>query len=139
MGELTGEHLTTSEIDGLIGGEGPAEISQERSEHAKTCQLCKRAIDLHRKLRQIKDGPPAASQPGCPPTEQWASLAAGLVDPAGREELLDHASRCDACGMAFRAMVEGCSNEMNAEEAQMIEKLESSKTEWRSGMARQMA
>jgi tetratricopeptide (TPR) repeat protein len=137
------DHLTPSEIEGLIESEGPVGISPDRAGHAEWCELCRRKIDMHRKedirLRQIAQGPRQGVQPGCPAATEWASLAAGLIDPARRDFLLDHASGCDACGMALREVVEDFSEGMQVEEAGAIGTLESSKAGWRSGMARRMS
>jgi tetratricopeptide (TPR) repeat protein len=141
--DFASEHLTADEIGGLIGGEGQPGISQDRAGHAHSCELCRRAIEMHRnedsRLRQIAEGPRQEGQPECPSAGDWASLAAGLVDPARQDKLLAHASDCDACGTALRAVVEDFSEDMNAGELRAIDILDSSKADWQSDVARRMA
>jgi tetratricopeptide (TPR) repeat protein len=100
-------------------------------------------IDMHRKedirLRQIAKGSRRRPEPDCPPEGDWAALATGLVDPARQGVLLDHATRCDACGMALRAVVEDFAEEITGEESRAINALASSKDSWKNGMARRIA
>ena len=76
---------------------------------------------------------------GCPPLTEWASLAAGLLAAERRNELLAHASECDACGAALLAVMDDFSTELTEAESRELESLESSKPEWQRQMAKRMA
>src|SRR5262245_53085752 len=90
------------------------------------------------RLERLAGGPRKGRGEACPPAAEWASLAAGLLEPGRREELLAHACECDSCGALLHAVVEDFSGEATSEERQSLEALESSKPEWRARMAKQM-
>ena len=90
-------------------------------------------------LRQLAGGPREAPRPGCPEPAEWASLAVGLEEGGRREELLAHASECDACGAALRTVMDDFSLDLTEAESKVLESLESSKPEWQRDMARKMA
>jgi tetratricopeptide (TPR) repeat protein len=91
------------------------------------------------RLRRLAGGPRKAPGAGCPPLPEWASMAAGLVEAGRRDELLAHASECDACGAALHAVMEDFSTDLTEAEMRALESLESSKPEWRRKVARLMA
>jgi tetratricopeptide (TPR) repeat protein len=90
-------------------------------------------------LERLAGGPRKGRGEECPSAEEWASLAAGLMDPGRREALLAHSSQCDSCGALLHAVVEDFSEGLNDEEQQALEGLPSSKPEWRRKMSAQMA
>src|SRR5262245_42024588 len=101
---------------------GGAAFRVERKSHLQSCEVCRRAVVMDEeeelRLRRRRGAMRKASGPGCPAAAEWASLAAGLVEPARRDELRDHASVCDACGAVLRAMTEDFSEEMSEAELQ---------------------
>lgn len=136
-------HLTTEEIAGLIGSHRSRELSAERANHARSCDICGRIIAMHQEesrwLQGLAGGRRRAPGDGCPSVTEWARLAAGLLDGPRREELLAHASTCDACGAALRAVVEDFADDMTDAESQTLESLPSSQPEWQRSVARKMA
>ena len=90
------------------------------------------------RLERLAGGSRKGRGDACPPAAEWASLAAGLLEPGRREELLAHACECDSCGALLHAVVEDFSGEASAEERQSLEALKSSTPEWRARMAGQM-
>ena len=136
-------HLTTEEIAGLIGSDQSLELSAERANHARSCDICGRIIAMHqeenRRLQGLAGGKRKAPGDGCPSLTEWARLAAGLLEGPRREELLAHASTCDGCGAALRAVVEDFTGDMTEAESQTLESLPSSQPEWQRGVARKMA
>ena len=143
MAGTNADHLTGDEIAGLIGAFGPAEIPAERVDHARFCAICSRWLTMHeeeqRRLNRLAGGPRTGPRSGCPPSGELASLAAGLLDAARRDALLDHAAGCDSCGATLRALVEDFADETSHPESRMLDSLESSKPEWQLGMASRMA
>jgi CHAT domain-containing protein len=66
-------------------------------------------------------------------------LAVGLSTAEQGDALLDHASRCDACGALLRAMVEDFAEDTTEAEWRMLNSLESSKPDWQRAIALRMA
>jgi len=136
-------HLTADEISGLIGFGGPRAIPKERADHARWCDICRRTMAMHQeedsRLRRLAGGPRGAAGLRCPAPAEWASLAAGLAEPRRRDDLLAHASQCDACGAVLHAVMEDFSGDMTEAESQTLKSLESAKPEWQRAMARRMA
>ena len=122
---------------------GPGAIPEERAHHARWCDICGRIIAMHQeedsRLRRLAGGPRGAPGLRCPPLEEWASLAAGLAEPQRRDELLAHASQCDACGAVLHAVMEDFSQELTDAESRSLESLESARPQWQRAVARRMA
>src|SRR5439155_20132849 len=114
-----------------------------RANHARSCDICARIIAMHqeenRRLRGLAGGRRPAPGNGCPSLTEWSRLAAGLLEVPRREELLAHASTCDACGAALRDIVEDFADDMTEAESQTLETLPSAQPEWQRGVARKMA
>jgi tetratricopeptide (TPR) repeat protein len=91
------------------------------------------------RLERLAGGSRKGRGDACPPAAEWASLAAGLLEPGRQGELLAHACDCDSCGALLHAVVEDFTGEASGEERQSLEALDSSKLGWRYKMARQMA
>jgi cytochrome c-type biogenesis protein CcmH/NrfG len=136
------DHLTADEIAGLIGFGGPEGLPEERASHAHSCDICGRIITMHQeednRLRRLAGGPRGVPGLNCPQLEEWASLAAGLVDPQRRDEQLAHASQCDACGAVLNAVMEDFSEDLTDAESQALDPLQSAQPEWQRNMARRM-
>jgi tetratricopeptide (TPR) repeat protein len=143
------EHLTAEEIAGVLDLGSCEAMRAERQDHARTCDVCERTIAMHQeqegRLRRLAvgaraeaGGPRKEPGPECPEAAVWASLAAGLTDPARKDTLLAHASQCDACGALLRELAQDFS-EMSETELQDLEKLESARPDWQRSMARRMA
>ena len=136
-------HLTTEEIARLIGSDGSGELLAERTNHAQSCDSCRRLIGMHQeentRLHGLAGGRRKASVDPCPSLTEWAQLAAGLLESPAREKLLAHASKCDGCGAALRAVVEDFADDMTEAESQSLKDLPSAQPEWQRGVARKMA
>jgi tetratricopeptide (TPR) repeat protein len=91
------------------------------------------------RLRLVAGGARRGAREDCPAADELAAVAAGVAAAERRDWLLDHASQCDVCGAALRALVEDFTNERDEPESQMLESLQSSKPEWQRAMARRMA
>jgi tetratricopeptide (TPR) repeat protein len=136
-------HLTPDELASLIGLNEPGVLPEERASHARSCDSCRRTIAMYQeentRLHRLVGGSRQAPGAGCPPLSEWASLAAGLVEGRRTQELLTHASECDACGAALHAVVEDFSADLTEEESRALESLQSAKPDWQHEMARRMA
>ncbi len=143
MEEPGTRHLTADEVAGLIGRDGPEGISEERATHASSCDRCGRIIAMHQeehmRLQRLAGGPRGKPTDTCPAAAEWASLAAGLAEASRSDELLAHASRCDACGAVLHALVEDFSEEVTEAESHSLEAIESAKPSWERQMAHRMA
>ena len=91
------------------------------------------------RFRRLAGGPRKGPGEGCPDATEWARLAAGLLEGQRSDDLLAHASRCDACGAMLNAVTEDFSQEMTAEESQVLQDLGSVSPEWHRRMARKMS
>jgi tetratricopeptide (TPR) repeat protein len=135
--------LTADEIAGLIGFGGPEGLPEERANHARSCDLCGRSIAMHQeednRLRRLAGGPRGVPGWQCPEPAEWASLAAGLCEAGRRDELLAHASGCDACGAVLHAVMEDFSEGITDAESQALGALQSAKPGWQRKVARRMA
>lgn len=114
-----------------------------------SCGRCRQIVAMHeeehRRLRllagsrhQVPQGGGAAKG-DCPSLTEWASLAAGMVEPERREALLAHAAQCDPCGAALHALVEDFTEPMTGDESEALEALASAEPDWQRGLARRMA
>ncbi len=137
------KHLTADEVAGLIGFDGPGTIPEERAEHVRLCDICRRTVAMHQeednRLRRLAGGPRGIHGVNCPAPADWASLAAGLLKAERRDELLSHASDCDACGATLHAVMEDFSGDLTETESRELESLGSSQPEWRRKLAWRMA
>ncbi len=137
------EHLTTEEIAALLDPRDAACLAAEREDHARSCENCKRVVEMHReeyaRLKRLAGGARAGGGRRCPPATEWASLAAGLLAPERREALLEHATDCDSCGALLHAVMEDFSTDMSVTEPTELEGLKAATPEWQRAMARQMA
>jgi len=91
------------------------------------------------RLQKLAGGARKGREKACPSAEEWAALAAGLVETGRRDSLLDHASRCDSCGALLHALVEDFSGDVSEAEQQSLDALESPSPEWQRKMSTQMA
>ena len=136
-------HLTPAEIAGLIGQAGLENMSAERAQHARSCDICKQVIGMHEeedvRLQRLAGGPRRGPGDACPSATEWASLAAGLTPAGRREEMLAHVSQCDACGAVLHAVVADFSDDLTEAEVQTLESLESAKQPWQRNVANKMA
>src|SRR5215831_18546656 len=135
-------HLTDEELATLTGAAGPGELPKDRADHVRSCESCRRIFAMCQeditRLRLLAGGPRPAPKPDCPRLPEWASLAAGQVEGGRRDELLAHASECDACGAVLRAVTEDFAPDLTEAETRVLESLESSKPEWQRAMAQRM-
>lgn len=143
MEESDAAHLTMEEIAGLIDRPGPEGMSGERARHARSCDICRQVIAMHEdedwRLQRLVGGQRGGPGDKCPAPTEWASLAAGLLPARRKDELLAHASQCDACGAVLHAVAADFSEDMTEAESQALEALESSKPEWQRSVAGRMA
>ena len=142
--EQTGSpHLTADEIAGVLAGSAAGGMAADRAAHASTCEDCRRIIGMHEeedlRLQRLAGGPRNGPTKGCPPPSEWASLAAGLVEAPRSDELLAHASLCDACGAMLHALVEDFSDDVTEEESKSLGGLQSATPVWQRQMAGRMA
>jgi tetratricopeptide (TPR) repeat protein len=91
------------------------------------------------RLRSLVGRQATPPGPNCPALTEWASLAGGLLAARRRDEMLEHASHCDACGATLCAVMEDFSAETTDEEQQSLARLESSHPEWQGNVARRMS
>jgi CHAT domain-containing protein/tetratricopeptide (TPR) repeat protein len=91
------------------------------------------------RLDRLAGGPRTGPRSECPGAEKLALLAAGLAAKGQSDVLMEHASRCDACGAILRKLIEDFADEQSEAETRMAESLRSSKSEWQRAMARRMA
>lgn len=137
------EHLTAAEIAGFLEAGRGEGLLAERVNHARSCALCGRVIEMHEeqesRLRQLGSGPQEALRAGCPTEAELTSLAAGLVESERGQALLAHVSECDGCGALLRTAIEDLSDDRDTEESEKLAALESARPEWQRSLARRMA
>jgi Flp pilus assembly protein TadD len=112
-------HLTEAEARGLVSEPPSFVISHDISAHLSTCIVCRRRVvrNVLEKGGHLLNGtlrlPPSA---GCPGYDEWEQVAAGLLPQLRAQELLRHASECDACGQQLKEIQECFSDELSAQE-----------------------
>jgi cytochrome c-type biogenesis protein CcmH/NrfG len=87
-------------------------------------------------LERLAGGERKRRDESCPAPDEWASLAAGLVDAGQKETMLQHAGQCDGCGALLHAVMEDFSPE---EDRVPLESFASSRPKWQREMAGKMA
>ncbi len=135
-------HLTADEISALIDPAGSHGIPAERAAHAGSCDRCKRNVAMQQewdtRLHLLAGGRRRAPAADCPPATQFAELAAGLTEASRSDELLAHASQCDACGAILHAAAEDFSAPPTDVELQSFAELPSSAEGWQLQTVRKM-
>jgi CHAT domain-containing protein len=74
----------------------------------------------------------------CPDDEVLQELAAGISSPELAEQTMQHVSRCSICGPALQRYVREFSAEETLENTRILERLESSKTNWQRRLVKKL-
>ena len=94
--------------------------------------------DFQQRLGQLKATGEARRSPECPSEIKWWDLAAGLVPESQAAELIDHSTRCDACGLLFRQATHEFADEATELETAQLAALTSAKEEWQRNLAQDL-
>ena len=78
-------------------------------------------------------------KPGCPPEEEWARVAAGLMPSEEAERRIEHAAQCDYCSAVLRTMAEDFQEDWTEEEEKTLGEARSASEEWQRGLARRLS
>jgi CHAT domain-containing protein/tetratricopeptide (TPR) repeat protein len=141
-------HLSPEEFDWLseslgVGkpAGGPEDVDYARR-HLASCDRCQRLAQMHERIREnvsvLKASRKTEPGEGCPSSEEWGYLLAGLFSETRARELLEHCVDCDACSERLRDLSKDLSDDLTEEDRQVIEGLASSKDAWQRAMARRM-
>lgn len=161
------EHLSNAQIEHygdhpVAAGSGQAdrEIDQAVESHLAGCGECRtRVLEFHRSRLGLMSSPdstpahrPQQSTPAatsysgaapatsdCPSDDSLRDLAASLLPSADGARLTQHAAQCDHCGPILRAYTEDFSDDLSAEDQELLAHLNSSSQSWQKKMAQQMA
>ncbi len=97
-------HLSSDEIDGLLGG---AVMPEDVRAHLAECADCAGTMNRNlvgQKVLESIRGTAEAGSGRCPAPETWWEIAAGVR--GSTEALLEHAGGCEKCGGELRAALE---------------------------------
>jgi len=142
----TNEHLparTLAELyDEACRPGHPRPKAAEVHPHLATCSLCQERFEaqsiLDRQLEQIRSPKPALRQSDCPDPGLWREIAAGVTPPEQALVNVQHASRCDHCGILLREAVSDLNGENTLSDEERIASLESASPEWQRKLAQRI-
>ncbi len=145
------QHLTDEDLDRLAGISPPSDTTDRQTPepgpatagHISECLECRRRLDgrieVTRKLNLLRAPIPTGKSEFCPSDEEWMSVAAGLTTEEASQKMLGHAANCDHCGPLLNEAITVLSGESSFEERELIGRLESTKSDWQTAMARRLA
>jgi len=138
--ESQNPHLTEDQIDELAftKDQGHGNLAQQGwlNSHLASCATCRQAVEVREKeldvMRGTLAGTTQSTGRGCPSSDVWLLVVAGLDDSP---ELAEHAIVCARCGPLLRQALDDATAENTPEEARVASSLPSSQP----GMARKIA
>jgi len=147
--EIPGQHIEPAEMSKLLEGArrggGPSEDAANLHPHLAVCSSCrdqfeKMALDSH--LNSLRRTQFVSPHSDCPPPAIWREIVGGPTQPDQTLAHLEHASRCDQCGLLLREAVAEfaeLNRELTEDERKRIASLESANEQWQHRLARQIA
>ena len=146
---LAEDHLDLQEVEWLTEGQRrasgsscPDERLEQAKRHLATCQLCEELVqtcqDLQRRLGHLEARVGPLLDPNCPTETEWRSVSAGLVSGSRAAELLEHSTRCDACGLLLRQATQDFAQETSERETAQLNSLTSAQEEWQRALAHRL-
>jgi CHAT domain-containing protein/cytochrome c-type biogenesis protein CcmH/NrfG len=144
------QHLRIEQIELLIGAEsrevcGPQEheLATEARRHLESCETCQKLLSIHKEadlaIRHLRENGPDDRTSDCPSDTNLEELAAGILDSAEADKLLDHLVQCQHCIGFLCEATRLFSDETLAEETKVIRELRSSNTEWQKKLSAKLA
>jgi CHAT domain-containing protein/Flp pilus assembly protein TadD len=146
---LVGDHLSFEEIEWLAKGSLtehgiPAQEAQldEARHHLGGCEPCQRLLqmykDFQRRLGKLEATGTIHLAKGCPLETAWWGLAAGQLPEPRAAELLEHSTRCDACGLLLRQAIQDFAEEVTEQEFADVSTLPSAQPAWQQSLAQRL-
>jgi CHAT domain-containing protein/tetratricopeptide (TPR) repeat protein len=144
------QHLSIEQIENLAdaqiheaSGRQVSELLREAQRHLETCESCRELVAMHKEgnlaLRGLREEGSEEATSACPSEAKLEELAAGILDSAEAEKILSHAVECQRCSRILYAAARLFSEEKTTGEADAIEKLRSSNSEWQRELADKLA
>jgi CHAT domain-containing protein/tetratricopeptide (TPR) repeat protein len=142
------QHLSPDLLHRLVeAGEGELRAPELESarRHAAACDGCRLRLEEYREAQQkleslqVEHSDERTRTPECPPEEEWASVAAGLLGESESAARVDHAARCAFCGPLLREAMEDLSPQLSDEERGLLRQLPSAQDENQQRLAAQLA
>jgi tetratricopeptide (TPR) repeat protein len=142
------QHISIEQIELLIGAElreegGPQEVASEARRHLESCETCQKLLFMHKEadliIRHLRENRPDSRTSDCPSDAKLEELAAGILDSAEADKLLDHVVQCQHCSGLLCEATRLFSDETLAEETKVIGRLRSSNTEWQKKLSGKLA
>jgi CHAT domain-containing protein/tetratricopeptide (TPR) repeat protein len=94
--------------------------------------------EFPRRLEQLKAPGQDRGGPNCPSETEWWRVAAGLLRKSQAAELLEHSTRCDACGLLLRQATQDFADEVTEQEITQISALPSAQEECQQSLAQRL-
>jgi tetratricopeptide (TPR) repeat protein len=143
---LARDHLSFQEIENLTavrrsgyGIASPKSQLDEIRQHLSECESCQELVqmyeDLQRRLGQLDAAAGARPNPDCASEAIWWGVAAGHLPEAQVAELLQHSTRCDACGLLLRLAIEDFAEQEAEQEIKCLTTLPSAQEGWQISLA----
>ena len=130
------KHLDSDELDQLVSPlvdaatnwrQPPEEALGEAQRHVESCLDCSRKVQMHKAVQNEISGmrEPGNFPPreGCAEYGEWIKVAAGVLPQSKSRELITHAAQCGHCGPLLRQAAETLSDEVTADEEELIAEL----------------
>jgi CHAT domain-containing protein/tetratricopeptide (TPR) repeat protein len=141
-------HLSFQEIEWLAegpqrgyGAPGQAQGNEIRL-HLGECEPCQGMVQMHedlqRRLGQRDAATVARSAPDCPVETVWWEVVAGQAPQSRAAELLEHSTRCDACGLLLHQAIQDFAEEVAEQEIRCLTTLPSTQREWQQALAQRL-
>lgn len=147
---LARDHLSLHEIERLAEGQrkglgipGPEAQLEGARDHLGGCESCQGLVqmyeDFQRRLGQLEVTGEVRPAPDCPLETAWWGVAAGQVLESHAAELLEHSTRCDACGLLLRQAMQDFVEEAAENEIAYLSTLPSVQQEWQLSFAQRLS
>jgi CHAT domain-containing protein/tetratricopeptide (TPR) repeat protein len=94
--------------------------------------------DFQRRMGHLDAAATAHPGPDCPLETVWWGVAASQLPESQAAELLEHSTRCDACGSLLRQAIQDFAQEVAEQEMGRLTTLPSAKEEWKQSLAQRL-
>jgi CHAT domain-containing protein len=94
--------------------------------------------DFQQRLGQLDTTRVVRPAQDCPLETEWWGVTAGVLPESRAAELLEHATRCDACGLLLRQAIQDFAEEVTEQEVRHFSALPSAQAEWQRFLAQRL-
>jgi hypothetical protein len=141
-------HLDIGALGDLLGSKSAAlepreTLPEDIQRHLGQCEPCRKLVEMFedsgRDLVSLRLEKSLIRSSQCPEEGLLEELAAGIVDSARANEIIEHVIRCSRCGPMYRQISERMCLDLSSEEEDFIAQLQISMPSAQVDLARSMA